>query len=156
MRKTRGAVVLSIGLASVIACPACRSSDSSDSELRHAFHDGVWLLTVDRALRPGRPTVGVPTDPLSEADFAPVDGGARYRLVVSRDAARIEVVESQMVAQLEQATAERLIYGLVDGAFAGGRIMVWREAGGIQAELTIFGSGLPVVRSERGSVRTGR
>ena len=65
----RSAVVLSIGLASVIACAACRSSDSSDSELRHAFHDGVWLLTVDRALRAGRPAVGVPTDPLSEADF---------------------------------------------------------------------------------------
>jgi hypothetical protein len=154
----RSAVVLSIGLASVIACAACRSSDSSDSELRHAFHDGVWLLTVDRALRPGSSTlrVGVPTDPLSEADFAPVDGGARYRLVVSEDAARIEVVESQMVAQLEQATAERLIYGLVDGAFAGGRIMVWREPSGIQAELTIYGSGVPVVRSERGSVRTVR
>jgi hypothetical protein len=154
----RSAVVLSIGLASVIACAACRSSDSSDSELRHAFHDGVWLLTVDRALRPGSSTlrVGVPTDPLSEADFAPVDGGARHRLVVSEDAARIEVVESQMVAQLEQATAERLIYGLVDGAFAGGRIMVWREPSGIQAELTIYGSGVPVVRSERGSVRTVR
>jgi hypothetical protein len=154
----RSAVVLSIGLASVIACAACRSSDSSDAELRHAFHDGVWLLTVDRALRPGSSTlrVGVPTDPLSEADFAPVDGGARHRLVVSEDAARIEVVESQMVAQLEQATAERLIYGLVDGAFAGGRIMVWREPRGIQAELTIYGSGVPVVRSERGSVRTVR
>jgi hypothetical protein len=109
----------------------------------------------------------VSTDPLSEADFAPVDGGARYRLVVAEDAARIEVVESQpasyerrsleaMVAQLEQATAERLIYGLVDGAFAGGRFMVWREPSGIQAELTIYGSGLPVVRSERGSVRTVR
>jgi hypothetical protein len=153
----RSAVVLSIGLASVITFAACRSSDGSDSELRHAFHDGVWLLTVDRALRPRElSTVGVPTDPLSEADFAPVDGGARYRLVVSEDAARIEVVESQMVAQLEQATAEQLIYGLVDGAFAGGRIMVWREPSGIQAELTIYGSGVPVVRSERGSVRTVR
>jgi hypothetical protein len=154
----RSTVVLSIGLASVIVCGACRSSDRSDSELRHAFHDGVWLLTVSRALRPGSSTslVGVPTDPLSEADFAPVDGGARYRLVVSEDAARIEVVESQMVAWLEQATAERLIYGLVDGAFAGGRIMVWREPNGIQAELTIYGSGVPVVRSERGSVRTVR
>jgi hypothetical protein len=157
----RSAVVLSIGLASVITCAACRSSDSSDSELRHAFHDGVWLLTVDRALRPRElSTVGVPTDPLSEADFAPVDGGARHRLVVSEDAARIEIVDprtqSQMVAQLEQANAERLIYGLVDGAFAGGRIVVWREASGVQAELTIYGSGVPVVRSERGSVRTAR
>ncbi len=150
----RSAVVVSIGLATVIACAACRPSNSSDSELRHAFHDGVWLLTVDRALRPGSSTVGVPTDPLSEADFAPVDGGARYRLVVSEESARIAVVESQMVAQLEQTTAERLIYGLVDGAFAGGRIMVWREPSGIQAELTIYGSGVPVVRSERGSVRT--
>jgi hypothetical protein len=152
----RSAVVLSIGLASVVACGACRSSDTSDSGLRHAFHDGVWLLTVDRALRPGGSTVGVPKDSLSEADFAPVAGGARYRLVVSAYAARIEVVGSQMVAQLEQATAERLIYGLVDGAFAGGRIMVWREPSGIQAELTIYGSGVPVVRSERGSVRTVR
>lgn len=152
----RSAIVLWIGLASVIACGACRSSDSSDFDLRQAFHDGVWLLTVDRALRPGRSAVGVPTDPLSEADFAPVDRGARYRLFVSEDAAHIEVEESQMVAQLEQATAERLIYRLVEGAFAGGRIMVWREPTGFQAELTIYGSGLPVVRSERGSVRTVR
>src|SRR4051812_44383984 len=115
----RSAIVLSIGLASVIVCGACRSSDRSDSDLRHAFHDGVWSLTVNRALRPGRSAVGVPTDPLSEADFAPVDGGARYRLVVSEGAARIEVVwrKSQLVARLEQATAERLIYGFVDGAF---------------------------------------
>jgi hypothetical protein len=152
----RSAVVLSIALASVIVCGACRPPDRSHSELRHALHDGVWLLTVDRALRPGVSTGGLPTDPLSEADFAPVDGGARYRLIVSEDAARIEVVEPQMVARLEQATAERLIYGLVDGTFAGGRIMVWREPSGIQAELTIYGSGVPVKRSERGSVRTVR
>jgi hypothetical protein len=61
-----------------------------------------------------------------------------------------------MVAQLEQENAERLIYSLVAGVFAGGRIVVWREAGGIQAELTIYGSGVPVVRSERGSVHTVR
>ena len=152
----RSAVLRSIGLASVIACGACRSSDLSDSELRHAFHDGVWLLTVDRALRPGNSTVGVPRDPLSEADFEPVDGGARYRLVVSENAARIEVEEPRLVGQLEQATAERLIYGLVDGVFAGGRILVWREPSGIQAELTIYGSGVPVVRSERGPVRIVR
>lgn len=147
-------VVLWTGLVSVVACgQASRPADSSESELRQTFHDGVWVFTVDRALRVGTATVGVPTAPLSETDFAPVDGGARYRLAVSEAAARIEVVESQMVARLEQATTERLTYDIVDGAFAGGRIVVWREPSGIQGELTIYGSGLPVVRSERGSVR---
>jgi hypothetical protein len=59
-----------------------------------------------------------------------------------------------MSARLEQATADRLIYAVVEGTFAGGRIMVWRAANDdLQAELTIYGSGLPVIKSERGSIR---
>lgn len=121
--------------------------------MRQALHDGAWELTVDRALRAGRPVGGAPMDPLSEGDFAPVVAGATYRLEVSQGAARIAVVEPRMGGRLEQATAERLTYTLAEGTFAGGRFVVWREPSGLRAELTIYGSGVPVVRSERGSFR---
>jgi len=34
--------------------------------------------------------------------------------------------------------------------FAGGRFVVWAADVGLQAELTIYGSGVPIVSSERG------
>lgn len=154
MKNVSRVMALSMCVVSAMACGhAVRPSGSSGSELRQALHDGVWELTVDRALRAAGTAVGAPMDQLSESDFAPVVAGATYRLAVSQGAARIAVVEPRMVGQLEQATAERLTYALSGGTFAGGRIVVWREPRGLQAELTIYGSGVPIVKSERGSVR---
>lgn len=152
MKIARSAAILCMGLASLVACGE-EPSRGLDATLTETFHDGAWALAVDRALRNGVSASGLPSTPLSEADFAPVAGGPVYHLAVSQRAGRIEVVEPRMVGRLEQATSERLTYGLVEGTFAGGRIVVWREQVGLQAELTIYGSGVPVVRSERGSLR---
>jgi hypothetical protein len=155
MVSARGVVVLCMGLASLMACGEGRQPSAvSDSDLAQAFRDGAWVLTVDRTLRNGVSASGFPATPLSEVDFAPVLGGPVYRLAVSQHAAQIEIAEPRMVGQLEQAIAERLTYRLVEGTpSAGGRMVLWREQGGLQAELTIYGSGVPVVKSERGPIR---
>ncbi len=147
-------VVLSMGLASLLACgEQSEVSDGSSAEVARVLHDGAWVLTIDRALRAGVSASGLPTAPLSEGDFAPAAGATIYRIVASRHAARIEVVEPRMVGQLQQVAAQRMIYALGEGTFAGGRVVVWRESGGLQGELTIYGSGVPVTKSERGAVR---
>ena len=145
--KHRSAVLIS-----VLICGACGPTDSSQSELP-AFHDGTWMLVVDRTLRDGSATAGAPEAPLSESDFAPAVGNATYRVDVSEQGARIVVTEPRLVGRLETATPDRRTYQIVEGSFAGGRFVAWQISDGLQGELTMYGSGRPVVRSERGPLR---
>jgi streptogramin lyase len=146
---------ISAVLVAVLACGACAPTDSSQSELA-AFHDGAWMLVVDRTLRPGSGASGLPEAPLSESDFAPATGTTTYRVEVSEQGARIVVTEPRLVGRLETATPESRTYQIVEGSFAGGRFVASQVSGGLQGELTMYGSGLPVVRSERGPLRQVR
>jgi hypothetical protein len=38
------------------------------------------------------------------------------------------------------------------GTFAGGRLVIWSGTSGLQAELTLYGSGVPIFSSERGAL----
>jgi hypothetical protein len=48
---------------------------------------------------------------------------------------------------------EYKLYELDEGTFAGGRFIVWIIDNSFEAELTIYGSGVPIVKSERGYLR---
>ena len=139
-------------LVSVLACGACAPTDSSQAELA-AFHDGAWMLVVDRTLRDGSVTAASPAATLSESDFAPATGHTTYRVDVSEKGARIVVTEPRLVGRLETSTPDRRTYQIVEGSFAGGRFVAWQISGGLQGELTTYGSGRPVLRSERGPIR---
>jgi hypothetical protein len=39
---------------------------------------------------------------------------------------------------------------LTKNLFAGGRFVVWSSDGGFEAEYTVYGSGVPIISSERG------
>jgi hypothetical protein len=146
---------ISAVLVAVLACGACTPTDSSQSELA-AFRDGAWTLVVDRTLRGGGATVRFPADPLSESDFAPATGNSTYRVDVSEQGARIVVTEPRLVGRLESATPDSRTYQIVEGSFTGGRFVASQVSGGLQGELTMYGSGVPVVRSERGPLRQVR
>jgi hypothetical protein len=45
-----------------------------------------------------------------------------------------------------------LRYELTEGAFAGGRFVIGSVASGLEAELTLYGSGVPIASSERGAL----
>jgi len=45
---------------------------------------------------------------------------------------------------------ESIIYELDEGLLAGGRFIVWMNNDNLKVEFTIYGSGLPILKSERG------
>ena len=157
MRQVSGVLVLCVGLASAIGCASGTGpSAGSQAKVLSKLDDGVWQLAVDRAVRAGNQVTGLPASPLPESAFAPVSGGPTYRLEVSESGRRIVVTEPRMVGRLEESTSAPSTYQLVEGTFAGGRIVVWQASNGLQAELTIYGSGVPIVRSERGALRKAK
>ncbi len=113
--------------------------------------DGVWHLAVDRDVRTW--TSSPPLEPLPESAYAPVAAGPRYRFDVSENGRRIEVAEPRMVGRLQGTSSGRSTFDLVEGAPTGGRIVVWRGSRGLEAELTIYGSGVPIIKSERGALQ---
>ncbi len=114
--------------------------------------DGVWTFRVDRSWDGQGGGAGLPGDPLTEADYVPVSEGPEYTVVVSHSAGRVSIGETPMEGQVSASDDDVLTYDLSDGTFAGGRFVVWEGDVGLQAELTIYGSGLPIVASERGEL----
>jgi hypothetical protein len=157
MKRARRVGAVSLVSTLIMACgESAGPSVGSLRGLSSLFHDGAWVLTVDRALRSGVLAGHTPGAALAESDYEPVAVGRSYEFNVTAAGGRVVVSAPALVASLEEAGAEELRYGVVSGAFAGGRIVVWREASGLQGELTIYGSGVPVVQSERGLIREAR
>lgn len=114
------------------------------------FADGRWELRVDRAWDGVGGNITFPSDWLSEEDYKPVSNGPTYLVVVSGSTTTVSVGNPPIKGSRTTATVEHITYDLTEGAFAGGRFVVWAGSKGFQAELTIYGSGRPIVTSERG------
>jgi hypothetical protein len=95
-------------------------------------------------------TPQLPHGELSESDYVETDDGAAYEVAFSVDDTRVEIGETPLVGTLSADDNERLYFDLQEGTFAGGRFVVWATDGGLEAELTIYGSGVPIIKSERG------
>jgi hypothetical protein len=117
-----------------------------------ALGDGTWTLRVDREWDRVSGNIRHPSDPLEEADYRPVTDGSTYPVTVTDAVAIVSVGAPPMSGARDMGRDDRYYYDLTEGAFAGGRFVVWVSDGGLQAELTIYGSGVPIVRSERGSL----
>ncbi len=126
------------------------ATDDNASGSPASITDGNWDFRVDRAWDGQSRGTGLPMDPLTEADYVPVSEGPEYSVVVSDSASHVSIGETPMEGQVAASVDDRVTYDLSDGTFAGGRFVVWEGDLGLQAELTIYGSGLPIVASERG------
>ncbi len=116
------------------------------------FRDGDWILAVDREWKGAPGSVSLPSDPLDEAEYEPVAGNVTYPVLVSGGWKQASVGAPQMIGQTAAGQPDRLWYDLSTGTFAGGRFVVWAAASTLQAELTIYGSGVPIVSSVRGTL----
>ena len=122
--------------------------------------DGVWELRVDRewAKEGHRALPGQ----LSEKDYRSLVNGPRYSIVVTEGCAKVEIRKMGDAADRPamkgewRASGDPFVYWLQDGTFAGGQFVVLPGGMSLQAELTIFGSGVPVTASERGSLSKKR
>lgn len=113
-----------------------------------ALADGSHELPVDREWMGDDPDT--PDAELAEKDYAPVTAGVVYEVVFSKGTTRVAVGDEPLVGMRGAHTATRVEYALDAGTFAGGRLVLRDTEDGVDAELTIYGSGRPVARSERG------
>jgi hypothetical protein len=114
-------------------------------------HDVTFV--ADRALNMPASHTGLPTDALAEADYSPLPQQKSYPVTFAADGETVTVVgDTSMVGTWDQLAGGTRRYKLMDGTFAGGRFDVWPGDTANAAELTIYGSGVPIVSSERGTL----
>jgi hypothetical protein len=89
---------------------------------------------------------------LGEANYQPVLSGTIYRVVFSEQCSQVSIGDQPVEGLRTAVTDEGITYDLINGTFAGGRFVVLASVDDLQAELTIYGSGLPIVSSERGAL----
>ncbi len=114
-----------------------------------------YALQVDRIAR--NPDVQFPFEALEETDYERVEDGNLYDLSFSEDGKTVSVAGPSpgeapliMTGGIAVDTEDFRRYAIEEGLFAGGRFNVWIDDDHFEAELTVYGSGIPIVRSERG------
>lgn len=151
---TNGILTVLVAIASLVAF-GCSDERPDLSEL-----DGQsYTLQVDRVAN--HPDVQSPNESLQESDYEETDQGNQYDVRFSENAHTVTVRGNPvaedtvvMTGLLEADTEDSRQYGIEEGLFAGGRFKVWVADNHFEAELTVYGSGIPILRSERG--RLGR
>jgi hypothetical protein len=103
--------------------------------------------------------------PYTQSDFFAIDDGAHYLVTLDDDGRSVEVqsltddtlvtgrLDADLAPPADVAAGESSRYVLDTGLFAGGRLVIWSRGGALRAELTIHGSGRPVIACERGDLR---
>lgn len=118
--------------------------------------DGAYDLRIDRKGGSEDPTKAF--EFLPEARYQPIENGPTYRVVISEQGSRVSVEGKRgtthqiAVRGKRTSTTDEQVWYELTNAFAGGRFVVWRSADGWQAELTLYGSGRPIIFSERGAL----
>jgi hypothetical protein len=178
MGRTLAMVLMVLGLIGLAGCtpaeqaltatassqqtaPTTNSSSTTSTSIAPsagelAVEDGAWDLRIDR--RGGSEDADEAFGFLPEARYGAIEGGSTYHVVISDHGERVSVKGMlggahffEFSGRLKSSTDEQAWYEPIDQG-AGGRFVVWEDAGGLQGELTFYGSGVPIISSERGSL----
>ena len=136
---------------SVIVCSGDKSIDDMDNSVAVQFtilNGSNFVFHVNR--RADHPDVQLPFEELQETDYITTNNGRQYRVNFSENIETIIIIPDSISGTLEKDTDELKQYALKEGLFAGGRFIVWIANNRFEAEYTIYGSGVPIIQSERG------
>lgn len=109
---------------------------------------GIYTFQVTRVAE--HPIIQFPSDTLSEDKYKLYSGVKKYEIMFSSKGNRISIQSDSIVGKKSYQTKQQIKFDLLQGVFAGGRFLIWRKGQSIEAEFTIYGSGVPIIRSERG------
>jgi len=98
------------------------------------------------------PNVQFPRDNLQESDYITTNEEISYDLIFSEDGQIVTIEPGSVSGEIINDREEFKLYELVEGLFAGGRFVIWISHKDFEAEYTIYGSGIPIIRSERGKL----
>lgn len=107
-----------------------------------------YVLKIDRVL--DHPNVRFPSDDLTERDYTATDENIQYDIAFSENGQTITLEPGSIHGTKTTNTGNSLRYELDEGLFAGGRFIIWTDNDYFKGEITIYGSGVPIIKSWRG------
>ncbi len=128
----------------------CGDNSSTDKYVAEfSLLDGhCFILEVDRISE--WPDVQFPMDDLQESDYEETIESTYYNITFSEDGQMVTIEPGSIRGQKINDGDESKLYKLDEGVVAGGRFVVWINNDSFEVELTIYGSGVPILKSERG------
>ena len=109
-----------------------------------------FILVVNRISV--HPDVQLPSENLTEKNFNPIEFTSEYEVSFSEDLQTIYLSRDSISGTIVSEDESQRLYDLKAGLFAGGRFIVWIVNDGFEAEYTVYGSGVPIIQSERGKL----
>ncbi|MDJ0755128.1 MAG: hypothetical protein QNJ45_16520 [Ardenticatenaceae bacterium] len=125
------------------------SETQSSVDFSH-LNSNKFILVVDQIAESPNIDVQGPGEPVPESEYVESIAGTEYEIEFSEDRNRVVIGSEPIIGDLETEEDNLIRYQLSTGLFAGGRFLVRIENDQFEAELTEYGSGLPIVRSEKG------
>jgi len=139
-----------VSLLLLVGCDTINTDDEHVAQLALLVGNS-FVLEIDRRMS-GSPDVHFPKEDLQESDYEESNDRAQYNVTFSEDG-QIVTIEPGSISGIKiKDGGESILYELDKGLFAGGRFVVWTNNDIFEAELTIYGSGLPIIKSERGNL----
>jgi hypothetical protein len=123
-----------------------KQTDTEFSKLK----GNKFIFTVDRVA--SRPDVQYPLDSLVETNYIPADKVVEYQISFSDDA-KTAIIDSSFMGIKVIDGEKSKFYQITQGLYAGGRFIIWVDNKEFQAEFTVYGSGIPILKSERGKLQ---
>ena len=124
------------------------SGIDADAEFSQ-LNGNSYILSVNRIS--DHPDVQFPFEELHEDNYVESTQDVQYEINFSDDIQTITIVSDVLISG-EIETDDEILknYSLTNGLFAGGRFNVWIVDKHFEAEFTVYGSGVPIIKSERG------
>ena len=114
------------------------------------LNNNTYTLNIDRVS--GSPTVDFPSDDLQESDYTSIEEEIQYEVAFPENGEIVTIEPNSIQGTRINGDVEHLIYELEEGLLVGGRLVIWLNNDDFEAEYTIYGSGVPIARSERGKL----
>ena len=133
----------------VVFCTMCKKQIVKDDTIDISLlNDGNYILKVDRVSH--GPDVQFPRDSLNESYYTVTDEHIQYEITISEYGHMILIKPGLVSGERIKDGELSKSYVLSNGLFAGGRFIIWINNNIFEAEYTIYGSGIPIIKSERG------
>ena len=140
-----------IGLFAVGVLFTMCDKQADDATLISLLYGRTYSLKIDKVSN--LPDVQFPHDCLRESDYTATNEDIQYELTFSADGQTVSIEPGTVVGNRISESKNSVNYELGEGLFAGGRLVIRINQDVFEAEYTIYGSGVPIVKSMRGILK---
>lgn len=124
------------------------NKQNEDSIEFSKLNGNTYTLKVNR--KAILPQVIFPNDSLLESHYIPIVERFGYEVTFSQSGEFITIMPGNVRGIRIYIGEKSIRYDLNEGLIAGGRFITWISNNEFEAEYTVYGSGIPIITSERG------